>query len=262
MSKNNLNDIFRSRSEESEEQWISISDVMTILMIIFLFISILYIKRIQQQIQLIKKANLAIREITQEYTDHKQIIYERLKEEFDKDLKKWHAELLKDPIVIRFVSPDIMFHAGKSSIQPHFRQILHDFCPRYFTVLNKFKKLIEEVRIEGHTSFEWKGAKTQLSAYLNNLKLSQSRTVSVLEYCISINSLKPNIRNWTTQKATANGLSSSKPLCFSDNVACRSRNRRVEFRAQIKSEDTLNKINSNLITIHQDPLVQPNNNIE
>ena len=259
MSKNNLKNIFKFKQEDTEAEWISISDIMTVLMIVFLFISILYIKRIQQQMQLIKNANEAIHEITKEYTDHKQIIYDQLKKEFDKDLKKWGVKLLKDPIIIRFLSPDIMFHAGKSTIQPHFKNILQDFCPRYFTVLNQFKKLIEEVRIEGHTSFEWQGAKTQLEAYFKNLKLSQNRTISVLEYCITIRNLKPDIKNWTIKKATANGLSSSKPLCFSDSVSCRSLNRRVEFRAQIKSEDILNKINKNLIKIHQKKELQPSN---
>ena len=256
MSKNNIKSLFKPKQEDTSAHWISISDVMTVLMIIFLFISILYIKRIQQQMQIIKKANEAIHEISKEYTDHKQVIYDQLKKEFDKDLKKWGAELVKDPIVIRFLSPEIMFHAGKSTIQPIFKSILYDFCPRYFTILSRFDNLIEEVRIEGHTSFEWHGAKTQTTAYFNNLKLSQNRTISVLEYCITLKKLRPNIKDWTIKHATANGLSSSKPLCFSDSVMCRSQNRRVEFRAQIKSEDILNKINTNLIQIHQKQTVQ------
>ena len=237
--------IFKTK-EETEEQWISISDIMTVLMVIFLFISILYIKRIQQQIIIIKQANLAIKEINKEYIDYKDIIYEKLKKEFDQDLKKWSAVLLKDPIVIRFLSPEIMFQAGKSELQPYFKNILYDFCPRYFTVLNQFKKFIEEVRIEGHTSFEWEGAKTKTEAYFNNLKLSQNRTISVLEYCVSIPYLRASVRNWTIKKATANGLSSSKPLCFSDSDQCRNRNRRVEFRAQISSDEVLDKINKEL----------------
>ena len=264
MSKKNLKSLFTLK-KESEDQWISISDIMTVLMIIFLFISILYIKRIQQQIKIIKQANSAIHEISKEHTDHKQIIYDLLKEEFDKDLKKWGAKLLKDPIVIRFLSPEIMFHSGKSTIQPYFKNILFEFCPRYFSVLSRFKKRIEEVRIEGHTSFEWQGAKTQLEAYFNNLKLSQNRTISVLEYCIAVKALQSNIRSWTIKNATANGLSSSRPLCLSDSPACRNLNRRVEFRVQIKNEDILNKINKNLQKIHQktsSQLVQPVQSIQ
>ncbi|MCZ0931618.1 MAG: OmpA family protein, partial [Oligoflexia bacterium] len=201
MAKNKIKNIFKSKQEETDAQWMPISDIMTVLMVIFLFISILYIKRIQQQIQIIQKSNEAIQEISKEYTDYKQIIYDHLKKEFNEDLKKWDAELLKDPIVIRFLSPEIMFHAGKSTIQPRYRGILQDFCPRYFTVLNRFKKLIEEIRIEGHTSLEWHGAKTKIEAYFKNLRLSQNRTISVLEYCIAVK-LKPHIRKWTIKHAT------------------------------------------------------------
>ena len=251
MSKNKIKNIFQSRQKDEDTQWIPISDVMTVLMIVFLFISILYIKRVQYQMQLIKKANEAIQKVNKEYVDHKQIIYDQLNKEFNKDLKKWDAELVKDPIVFRFLSPEIMFHAGKSTIQPQFKKILTDFCPRYFTVLNQFKKMIEEIRIEGHTSFEWHGARTKTEAYFNNLKLSQNRTISVLQHCVNIRSLKQGIKNWTITKATANGLSSSRPLCSSDSVSCRTRNRRVEFRAQIDSEDVLDQINKNLITINK-----------
>ena len=246
MAKHKLKNIFKSKQEETDTQWMPISDIMTVLMVIFLFVSILYIKRIQQQIQIIQKSNQAIQEISKEYTDYKQIIYDHLKKEFDEDLKKWGAELLKDPIVIRFLSPEIMFHAGKSTIQPRYKSVLHNFCPRYFTVLNRFKKLIEEIRIEGHTSREWHGAKTQTEAYFKNLRLSQNRTISVLEYCIAIKGLGSNIKKWTIKHATANGLSSSKPLCFSDSIVCRGKNRRVEFRVQIESENVLDRINKNL----------------
>ena len=262
MSKNNIKFTFKSKREETEDQWISISDIMTVLMIIFLFISILYIKKIQQQMQAIKTADSTIQEISKESIDHKKIIYDALKKEFDKDLEKWDAELLKNPIVIRFLSPEIMFHSGKSTIQPYFKNILMDFCPRYFTVLSQLKNTIEEIRIEGHTSFEWHGAKTKLEAYFNNLKLSQNRTISVLEYCITIKNLKSDIKNWTIKHATANGLSSSKPLCFSDSVVCRSKNRRVEFRAQIKSESFLDRINESLIKIQQQKGSQINQNLK
>ena len=242
-----IQSIFKGNQGETEEQWISISDIMTVLMIFFLFISIIYIKKIQEQVQEIQKANSAIQEISKEHIDHKQVIYDALKKEFDKDLKKWRAELLRNPITIRFLSPNIMFHSGKSGIQPYFKNILLDFCPRYFSILKQSKNIIEEVRIEGHTSFEWQGAETQLEAYFNNLKLSQNRTISVLEYCINIKNLQLDIKDWTLKHATANGLSSSKPLCFSDTLACRNYNRRVEFRVQIKNESFLDRINKNLL---------------
>lgn len=250
IKKNKLQN--RIKEQEAEVQWISISDIMTVLMIIFLFISILYMKRIQSQMQAIQEANQAIKEANKEYTDHKKVIYESLKREFEEDLKKWDAELQEDPIVIRFLSPEIMFHSGKSLLRPQFKTILHDFCPRYFAVLNQFSKAIEEIRIEGHTSFEWHGSKSKTEAYFKNMKLSQGRTRSVLQYCVTIKSLGAELKDWATKNLTANGLSSSKPLCtLSDSVNCRAQNRRVEFRAQIDSESVLSRINEKLNRISQ-----------
>lgn len=199
-----------------------------------------------------KEANEAIKEANKEYTDHKKIIYESLKREFEGDLKKWEAELQEDPIVIRFLSPEIMFQSGKSLLRPRFKKILHNFCPRYFAVLKQFRKAIEEIRIEGHTSFEWHGSASKTAAYFKNMKLSQDRTRSVLQYCVTIKGLKSEIKNWATRNLTANGLSSSKPLCtLSDSVNCRAQNRRVEFRAQIDSESVLSRINERLNRISQ-----------
>ena len=79
-------------------------------------------KRIQQQFQQLRQINDAVREANKEYIDYKRIIHDSLRKEFSKDLKKWQAELQEDPIVIRFLSPDIMFHSGKSDIQPRFKK--------------------------------------------------------------------------------------------------------------------------------------------
>ena len=252
MSKKRTPHFFNFLKEDEDSQWIPISDIMTVLMIVFLFISILYIKRIQQQMLLMKQATETIQAINKEYIDYKEVIYKELKKEFDKDLEKWSAVLVKDPITVRFTSPEIMFHAGKSSIQPQFKKILTDFCPRYFTLLNQFQKIIEEVRIEGHTSLEWYGASTKTVAYFNNLELSQERTVSVLKYCVKTILPQSNVKNWAMKSATANGLSSSRLLCSSSNSeVCRAKNRRVEFRVQPNSEDLLNQINKNLSAIEK-----------
>ena len=61
MSKD-IQKLLKSQEDDAGE-WISISDIMTTLMIIFLFVSILYIKRVQNQIQ-------GIKQTSQEYVDH------------------------------------------------------------------------------------------------------------------------------------------------------------------------------------------------
>ena len=223
----------------SSKEWISISDMMTGLMIVFLFISVLYMLQLQQ------KEN-EIKEIAKKHENYKQLISEALIVEFKNDLEKWDAEIIKNSLIFRFKSPDIMFDPNKSVIKNKFKGILNGFCPRYFSVLHDLKDGIEEIGIEGHTSNEWYGAKG-LQAYLQNMRLSQERTRAVLNYCVSIKSHSLEVKQWALDHLTANGLSSSRPICDEsddewDTVKCRIQNRRVEFRAHINQADTLDTI--------------------
>ena len=219
---------------KSTKEWISISDMMTGLMMVFLFISIIYINQVKEENkkhnELIKK----IKEITKDYRNYKILIDKNLRKEFQKNLKQWKAEIVEDSLIFRFLSPDIMFSPGSSVIKPEFKEILKNFCPRYFEILYTLKEKIEEIRIEGHTSADWEGT-TGITAYFKNMKLSQERARNVLNYCVTITNIEVEPHKWPLNKLTANGLSSSRRICKKyDTVRCRHRNRRVEFRIQVK----------------------------
>ena len=219
---------------KSTKEWISISDMMTGLMMVFLFISILYMNQIQEK-------NKKIKELIAQHISYKDLILEKLKTTFQEDLKKWQATIIEKTLTIRFSSPDVMFSAGSSVIKKDFKKILNDFCPRYFNILYNLKTGIEEIRIDGHTSNEWEGVKGK-EAYFQNMRLSQERTRAVLRYCATIKGIDKNINKWVINKLTANGLSSSRPVCQEDTVRCRSLNRRVEFRVQINESNILSKV--------------------
>ena len=240
---------------KSSKEWISISDMMTGLMMIFLFISVLYMDQIQKKVEDAKK-------ISQQYVIKKESIIKKLKEEFKEDFEKWDAKIIEEFLIIRFLSPDVMFKKENSLIKDKFKVILNDFCPRYFQTLYEFKEGIEEIRIEGHTSSEWTGA-SEKEAYFNNMKLSQDRTRSVLQYCTTIKNLDKDLYDWTIKKITANGLSSSRPVpeCESiDTFRCRDLNRRVEFRIQVNESDVLYDIIKKFKNIaHQDSQDQKRN---
>ena len=196
--------------------------------------------QVQKETQIVKKENETVKQITIGYIDYRMLIYKKLKKEFQKDLKKWNAEIIKDALIVRFLSPDIMFSPGSSTIKPEFKSILNSFCPRYFKILHKSEN-IEEIRIEGHTSTEWEGT-ADMNAYFKNMKLSQDRTRVVLRYCVKNTNIRRELRRWAISKLTANGLSSSRPICNQDTVRCRRFNRRVEFRIQINAHDVIKKV--------------------
>ena len=161
---------------------------------------------------------------------------------FDKDLKKWGAEIDDDDISIQFIAPEILFDPGESIIKPEFQKILNDFYPRYLKVLSDFKEFIAEIRIEGHTSKGWKN-KSNNASYLLNMELSQDRSRSVLRHIIKMvrHKIPKELLSWARKRITANGLSSSN-LYIKKGTYYPRRSRRVEFKVRTNAEERIELI--------------------
>lgn len=224
-----------SNSSDAGDQWLSISDLMAGLMVFFLFIAILYIQPLQRI-----KTN--VEEIVTTWEEGEEQLFQALHKEFEPDLKIWDAELDRDDLSIRFNSPHVLFEPGESEVRPTFKRVLRDFFPRYLEVLSPFveAELIAEIRIEGHTSSAWDGVDDK-QAYFLNLKLSQDRTRSVLEYALSLEEAE-KFYGWSRPLITANGLSSSRLILLDNGAENSERSRRVEFRVKTTTEQKLQEV--------------------
>jgi len=191
-------------NHKTESEWISISDLMAGLMMIFLFIAISYMNNLQIKAKQIKKIAVAYQELQNN-------LYQELYGEFKNDLSKWNAEIVPETLSVKFHEPDVLFSTGSHEVKPRFQEILKEFFPRYLRImyLPRYRDNIEEIRIEGHTSSEWEQESDPERAYFLNMKLSQDRTRAVLEYCLGLIDNK-TVHNWTQRYLTANGLSSSR----------------------------------------------------
>ncbi len=220
---------------QTNREWLSIADMMSGLMMVFLFIALVFM------IQSDKERN-AMKEIAETYTRLQMELYEDLKEEFHDDLRAWGAELLKNN-TIRFNEPDILFSRSSSKINMKFMKILDDFFPRYVKVITKekYKKEIEEVRIEGHTSSIWRLSTSREEAYLKNASLSQDRSFSVLSYVYMIPQVETE-RDWLIKVLRANGLSFAKIIYDDKSEEDLTRSRRVEIRVITKAENKIRQI--------------------
>lgn len=229
-----MSNVFASRQVEAGEGWISVSDLMAGLMMVFLFIAVIYAKDANQ-----RASNVT--EIVTEWQDSELAIYSALQKEFESDLRKWNAEIEKETLTIRFLSPEVLFHRGSSELEQRFQEILLDFMPRYIELLhNKFKDEIVEVRIEGHTSSEWSNGTHETEAFILNMKLSQERTRTVLSFSMGIQGLE-KLNPWMRKTVSANGLSSAR-LIMKNEIENRERSRRVEFTIRTKTKEALFKI--------------------
>lgn len=227
-------------------EWITISDMMAGLMMIFLLITVSYMFVTQENKAELEKKNMELEKLTekmksvaQNYQDLQLELHNELIREFGKDLARWNAVIDQNDTTIRFKEPEVLFDAGKSTVKDQFKRVLDDFFPRYVRILSspRFKEHIEEIRIEGHTSDEWQSSQTFDERYLQNVLLSQNRAYETLKYCFTINNITIALnKDWLVSVLRANGLSYAKPL------EDREKSRRVEFRAVAKADKGLAKI--------------------
>ena len=152
-------DKFKRKKKIEENGFSSISDLMSGLMIIFLFIAVSFMSRVVDENIKIKKQQETVENIVETYEDNKVSLYDDLYGEFKGDMKTWDMEIDKDG-TIRFNEPDVYFEKGKSELKNEFKEILNSFFPRYIKlVYDNYKDNVKEIRIEGHTS---SGKKIQL----------------------------------------------------------------------------------------------------
>ncbi len=221
------------RSGGEGEHWLTISDLMAGLMMVFLFIAI----------ALMRSAFLdrdRMREVAVAYREGQVAIDQALRREFENDLQRWDAAIDADNLTFEFRSPEVLFEAGSTALRPRFVAILNDFFPRYLRVLLVFESVIDEVRIEGHTSSDWVSA-TADEAYFNNMRLSQGRTRSVLEHVYGLNP-GPSDRSWVKRKIAAVGLSSSRLVVDDAGREDPEASRRVLFRVVTNAETQIRTI--------------------
>jgi len=240
----------KRRNQNSESNWVSFSDIMTGLMVIFMFIAISYIIEVQKNNEKIKKTNDIIAAIINDFLKTKEELHKELEEEFEKDFADWQVTLDKD-LSIKFTNPDFLFDMGKHEIRSEFSKILSEFLPRYFDILRKYNDKISEIRIEGHTDTI---AAKNLDAdpYIGNVMLSQRRATEVMKFFTQseyFSQLKPIEVKRLQFLLTANGLSFGRTvdenfqLTFISKKPIDMKNsKRVEFRIVTTSEKVVEEI--------------------
>lgn len=224
--------------------WIPYADLMTVLMVIFLFISLAYMGLVQFQ----KKEQ---DKIFEEYKLTKENLLKELQQTFEKDKKRWNLEL-DDDLSIKFTNPQVLFDEGKSDVTPTFQNILKEFLPKYLSVVmqDKYKDKIAEIRIEGHTNT--KPINKTNDPYIDNMELSQNRARNVLGFLRQQNcfiQLETNKKDRLQYLLTANGLSYGRTIDANSNLTFNSnteidpnKSRRVEFRIVTTSEILVEKV--------------------
>ncbi|MBL7901008.1 MAG: OmpA family protein [Bacteroidia bacterium] len=231
-------------SGKKDSFWIPYADLMTVLMLIFLFISLSYMAMLQIQSNTQNK-------LFKDFKETKIALYKDLETTLKNDMKEWALELDSN-LSIRFTNPSVLFSSGSSQMPVKFKNILNEFLPKYLSVIiqEKYKNKISEIRIEGHTDTD--AASFSNDPYITNIQLSQDRARAVLALFRSLKAYKQldinqeqRLQFWLT----ANGLSYGRTLdknkkltMFSGLPVEKANSRRVEFRIVTSSEALVEEV--------------------
>ncbi len=229
-------------------QWISLSDMMTWLMLVFLLISVLVISEIQKKEK--EKNRILI-----EYNNTKEDLFKELKKAYIEKEKEWEMTI-EDDLSIKFTNPDVLFEPNVSTLTQGFKNILNEFIPLYISIVNdeKYKDSIIEVRIE------WHAGKCTDMEYMQCLELSQDRSNAVLLYIFNHPNYvwiseenKRKLKFWLTSNWMSNWRNLDEHgeyIYYSKEDLSAEKSRRVEFRIITNSEALIEQImkKNNLLT--------------
>ncbi len=209
----------QKNTRDNQDPWMSLINLMLGLMMVFFFIAIVFMSNNLQD----KKMPSFDDEIQNETQAS---IYHALQKEFQTEILKWNAHLDKNTLSFDFLSSDLYFIEGGKKLSEKYEKILSDFFPRYINVIKTFRDDIEELRIEAHTSTNWKLDSTEEEAYFNNLRLSQIKTGEVFQF---VYGLVPKETYWIKRNVIAVGFSSSKARIVK-GIEDTQKSKRISFR--------------------------------
>ena len=202
----------------------SLTDLMTSLMVIFILLLLVFVSHTAS-----KDAAL---------TD---VLLAKLK----KDLQPQgfnENSIRPDPrdrnAILVIVPGDLMhFETQKADLQDAGKQFLRSHIPSFADVLcsDQFRSSIDSIVVEGHTDRQMYG-RTAEESENNNLKLSQDRSMAVVEEALADLKGQEPERSCFLEKLSATGRGEQDPEKTDEE------SRRVIFRVRVKARDEDNMI--------------------
>ena len=221
----------KKRSQEEEPGfWISFSDLMASILIIFILLFVY--KLVEYQASLTEKEQQI-----QELTSTRVKIIEMLQEEFEKENIDINIDSKTGTIKL---NESILFDTSKSELKKEGKEFAKKFIPIYVKILlgNKdIKSQLSQIIIEGHTD--------DVGSYMSNLKLSQDRTLSVAKFLLD-DEFDYKYKKDLQEYVTLNGRSYSDPILDKSGQVNRNASRRVEIKFRLKEEEILLEIQNKL----------------
>lgn len=227
------------RRKKNGNSWISISDLMSGVLAVFIIYFVI------QSINL----QLGIAKLDSERGDYKRVIdkiYSVKIDIIEKIRKNLDVEIDEKTGAIKLDS-SILFDSDEYKIKPEGKEYLKKIIPEYLKILlgdKKIRKNLSGIIIEGHTDKQ--------GSYLYNLNLSQRRANSVVQFIFSNEMPTFQEIKYLKKYITSNGRSYSFYL-GKEGTWIDSKSRRVEIKFELNDSEVIEQLKE---------LVEKNNGAE
>ena len=220
----------KSSQEEEASYWISFSDLMASILIIFILLFIYKLVEFQDNLDMTEQR-------IQELTSTRMQIIAMLQEEFEKE----NIDIKIDPKTGAIqLNESILFDTDKSELKQEGKDFCEKFIPLYVKILLGNKDVssqISQIIVEGHTDDN--------GGYIYNLELSQERSLSVAKFLLS-DTFNYEYKKELEKYLTVNGRSYSDPIYDKNGSIDKGISRRVEIKFRLKEEEVLLQIQNEL----------------
>lgn len=156
-------------------------------------------------------------------------LYEYLCKVFKEEIDAKKITITKD-LTISFIEKGINYKPLKSSLTFKQKAFLTRFWKKFLPAIEKYKKNIKALEINGHTSSEWITSSFS-KRYLHNANLSNRRAFEVTRYIFNKNDYKT--QKWLTEILKQSGYSYSKKIVEPNGTEDQESSRRVTFKIYI-----------------------------
>ena len=215
-----------SGEEDKSSFWMSYSDLMSALLLMFALFLTVSIMDNQTSIE-------AKDQMIEDLIGVRADLIEELVSAFEDSALE--LEVDEQTGAIRF-SGGVFFDLDDTEVSQTGVQYLEDFIPQYIGILlsPQFRDQIGQIIVEGHTDTQ--------GSYIYNLNLSQNRALSVVEIILDDDFTEFQHSDVLRSIMTANGRSFSEPITDDEGNVIADESRRVEFKFRLKDEELIQEI--------------------
>lgn len=199
----------------------SLTDLMTSLAIIFVLLTVLFLKQI---------SDLGKRSKSEVYAELSSVLRESALELTPDP---------NDPLTLSVgISEDLLrFPVGSADLTPSTRPFVGNLFRRLASSIcgKELERKIDHIVIEGHTD---QSGESKPGGVSRNIRLSQRRALTVLETALtSLEGPRPDLHHCLLGLASANGRGSSQLIYNPAGSVNPERSRRVEIKIRIRSRE-------------------------